>query len=115
MGTAERRIEVMKLLCKKRYIKMSDLSAKFGVSLRTIQRDIEELTFIMPIYVKSGRYEGGVYVHDGYTMDRMYMTAEEIDLLIKVKKISKDELSAKENKLFEYIINSYRRPLSKKF
>ena len=65
MGTAERRLEIMKLLCKERYMKMIDLAEMFSVSVRTIQRDIEELTFIIPLYAKSGRYDGGVYVKEG--------------------------------------------------
>ena len=115
MGTAERRLEIMKLLCKERYMKMIDLAEMFSVSVRTIQRDIEELTFIIPLYAKSGRYDGGVYVKEGYTMDRMYMTPQQTELLIKVKDIAKDKLSEKENKLFEYIIKSYTLPILKKF
>lgn len=49
MGTAERRLEIMKYLCRKRHATMSFLAEKFGVSVRTIQRDIFELTFMMPL------------------------------------------------------------------
>ena len=69
----------------------------------------------MPLYVKTGRYEGGVYVDDGYTMDRMYMTTQEIELLIKVKKMTEDRLSTKENRLFENIIKSYTKSSVKNF
>ena len=110
MGTAERRLEIMKLLCKRRYETMANLSQEFGVSFRTIQRDIDELTFLMPLYIKSGRYEGGIYVDEAYTMDRMYMRAEEINLLVKVKKLVSDKLSKNENNLFDYIIKSYSKP-----
>lgn len=115
MGTAERRLEIMKLLCKRRYEKMSNLAEEFGVSIRTIKRDIDELSFLMPLYVKSGRHEGGVYVKEDYSMDRMYMTVKEIELLIKVKKLTEDKLSTDENSLFEYIITSYSKPLIKIF
>ncbi len=110
MGTAERRVEIMKLLCRRRYETMPNLAAEFSVSIRTIKRDIDELTFLMPLYVKSGRYDGGVYVNEDYTMDRMYMTDSEIELLIKVKKITQDKLSCDENNLFENIIKSYTKP-----
>lgn len=113
MGTAERRLEIMKLLCKRRYETMSNLAEEYSVSIRTIKRDIDELTFLMPLYIKSGRYYGGVYVDEDYTMDRMYMTSEEIDLLVKVEKISAGKLSNKENELFEHIIKSYSKPVSK--
>lgn len=109
MGTAERRIEIMKLLCKRRYETMSNLANEFNVSIRTIQRDIDELTFLMPLYVKSGRYDGGVYVGDDYTMDKMYMTTEEINLLIKVRKMTSDKLSKLENTLLDQIIKAYSK------
>ena len=111
MGTTERRIEIMKLLCRRRYETMSGLAKEFGVSVRTIQRDIDELTFLMPLYVKSGRYGGGVYVDDKYTMDRMYMSTDEINLLVKVKALMSDMLSEKENDLFDYIIKSYSKSM----
>ena len=110
MGTAERRLEMMKLLCKRRHETMPNLAKEFGVSIRTIQRDILELTFLMPIYVKTGRHEGGVYVDEGYTMDRMYMSPEEIQLLLKVKKLVGDRLSSQELSSFERIINNYTKP-----
>ena len=115
MGTAERRLEIMKVLCKRRYETMTNLAEEFSVSTRTIKRDIDVLTFSMPLYIKSGRYDGGVYVDEDYTMDRMYMTCEEINLLIKVKKIATDKLSNEENDLFEYIIESYTNPILKYF
>ena len=109
MGTAERRLVIMKLLCKRRYETMVNLSEEFGVSVRTIQRDIDELTFLVPLYVKSGRYGGGVYVDKDYTMDRMYMTTNEINLLIKVRKMTSDKLSKSENTLFDQIIKAYSK------
>ncbi|MBR5222909.1 MAG: HTH domain-containing protein [Clostridia bacterium] len=109
MGTAERRLEIMKLLCKHRYETMANLAQEFGVSIRTIKRDIDELTFLMPLYVKGGRYGGGIYVSEDYTMDRIYMKEEEINLLVKVRELVSDKLSENENNLFECIIKSYSK------
>ena len=110
MGTAERRLEIMKQLCRERHTTMSALSKQYDVSVRTIQRDILELTFIMPIYVKTGRYDGGVYVVGDYTMDRMYMDTDEVKLLTKVKSIVNRNISVQENILFEKIIKKYSKP-----
>ena len=110
MRTAERRIEIMKQLCRERHATMTALAEKYNVSVRTIQRDIFELTFLMPIDVKAGKYDGGVYVIGDYSMDRMYMTADELELLTKVNKMVKNKLSASENALFQYIISSYTKP-----
>lgn len=40
MGTAERRLEIYKYLCLARKATMPQLAKMFGVSVRTIQRDI---------------------------------------------------------------------------
>ena len=111
MGTAERRLEIMKQLCRERHVTMPTLAKQYNVSVRTIQRDILELTFMMPIYVKTGRYDGGVYVVDDYTMDRMYMNTAEVELLTKVKDIVSGKLNAQENMLFEKIIKTYAKPV----
>lgn len=60
MGTAERRREMMKILCRRRYETIGKLASEFGVSMRTIQRDIEALSLTEPIYTKAGKYGGGV-------------------------------------------------------
>ena len=56
MGTAERRYEIMKTLCRRRYETMSNLASELGVSVRTVQRDIEILSGTEPIYTQSGKY-----------------------------------------------------------
>ena len=71
---------------------MSNLALEFSVSVRTIQRDIDEISDMMPIYVKAGKYKGGVYVLDDYTMDRMYMTTKELLLLKKVLNEMEDRI-----------------------
>ncbi len=58
MGTAERQREIMKVLCWRRHETIRNLVFEFGVSMRTIQRDIEALNRSEPIYTKPGRYGG---------------------------------------------------------
>ncbi len=43
MKAAERRAEILKILCRRRYETISVLAAEFNVSERTIRRDIESL------------------------------------------------------------------------
>ena len=111
MGTAERRLQIMKQLCRQRYATMPELAEKYAVSVRTIQRDIFELTFLMPVYVKSGRHDGGIYVEESYHMDRMYMNDSELELLNKVQTMVANKLSDKEKYIFKNIINSYSKPV----
>ena len=84
MGTAERRYEIMKTLCRRRYETIRNLASEFGVSMRTVQRDIEVLSRTEPIYTQFGKYGGGVYVVESYAMDQMYLKEEELDVLQKL-------------------------------
>ena len=112
LGIAERRLKLMRFLCQCRHETLPKLAAKFGVSVRTIQRDIDEISDIFPIYVKTGRYNGGVYVIDGFYLDRMYMNDSEIALLKKINaERVKLSLSFEETETLNKIIMSYQKPV----
>ena len=112
MGTAERRTEIMRVLCRRRHETISNLAEEFGVSTRTILRDVEVLSVTEPIYTQCGRY-GGVYVTDDYSMTRMYMTERELAVLHKLSKLADKksicELSIEENILLKSIISQYKK------
>ncbi len=111
MGTAERRLEILKYLCRYRQATMPQLAEKFGVSVRTIQRDIFEIetTFHVPLDIRCGKYDGGVFVKGDYSFDRAYMHKDELDLLAKVQDLVRTQLSDKENALLSHIINTYTK------
>ena len=113
MGTAERRNEIMKKLCRRRYDTIANLSSELGVSRRTIQRDIYVLSTTEPIYTQTGKY-GGVFVVEGYSLDRMYMLSDEIALLKKINKmfVSQKEcmLNDSEIIILQNIIKNYTKP-----
>ena len=113
MGTAERRNEIMKKLCRRRYDTIANLSSEFGVSRRTIQRDIDVLSNTEPIYTQTGKY-GGVFVVDGYSLNRMYMSLGEINVLRKLEEmaVNKEEclLNDFEIEILHNIIESYTKP-----
>ena len=112
METTERRIEIMRVLCRRRHETISNLAQEFGVSSRTILRDIEMLSVSEPIYTKCGRY-GGVYVTDNYYMSRMYMAEKELSVLHKLSEFADKkaicDLSEEENNLLKLIISQYTR------
>ena len=116
MGTAERRYEIMKILCRRRYETIRNLASEFGVSMRTVQRDIEALSMSEPIYTRFGKYGGGVYVVEGYSMDRMYMKDSELDVLQKLY-IAADKnetlLTIDEKNLLQSLISQYSKPNTK--
>ena len=110
----ERRAALLKKLCRRRHETIANLAAEFGVSERTIRRDIEEMSLSEPIYTQPGRYGGGVYVTDNFYMDRMYLGDAEIALLQKLllyattaKPYLPDEA---EIALIEKILADYTKP-----
>ena len=111
MGTAERRLEILKYLCRYRRATMPQLAEKFGVSVRTIQRDIFEIeaTFHVPLDIRCGKYDGGVFVKGDYSFDRAYMYDEELELLTKIHGMVKHKLTKKENSLLSRIIKTYTK------
>ncbi len=112
MGTAERRTEIMRILCRRRHETISNLADEFGVSQRTILRDIEVLSITEPIYTQIGRY-GGVYVMDDYKMSRMYMNDKELSVLHKLLNSAKSksicDLNNQEIKILKTIISQYTK------
>lgn len=109
MGTAERRLEILKYLCRKRHAKMTELANIFGVCVRTIQRDIFEIevTFHVPIEIRSGKYGGGVYILGNYSFDHMYMCEEELGLLRKIETMVESQLTEQEKAILSTIIKKY--------
>jgi len=117
MGTAERRREIMKILCRRQHETMYNLASEFGVSIRTIQRDIDALSLTEPIYTQPGKYTGGVYIVEGYSIDRMYMSDAEINVLKKLYISAENNilfLSEYEKRILSSIISQYSMPQKKK-
>lgn len=113
VGTAERRAEIMRILCRRRHETISKLAEEFGVSSRTIQRDVEVLSMTEPIYTQCGRYDGGVYITKNFDMDRIYMIESELSVLHKLASLAKSKsiCDLKEDELFRLnrIISLYTK------
>lgn len=112
LGTAERRKEIMIALCHRRHDTINNLALEFGVSAKTIRRDIEVLSLSEPIYTKAGRYGGGIYVMDGYYSNKLYMTNEESKVLKKILDFvsSQGILNSNEMQILRHIIDKYTKP-----
>ena len=114
MGTAERRMNILRILCRRRYETIPNLASEFGVSKRTILRDIEVLSTTEPIYTQCGRYGGGVYVTENYYMDRMYMHKNELAVLHKLVALAEQNavcvLNDQEKEVLRTIISQYTKP-----
>lgn len=114
VGTAERRTEIMRVLYRRRHEKISNLAEEFGVSVRTILRDIEVLSATEPIYTQCGRYYGGVYIMDNYSAGRIYMSEKELAVLRKLLSFAQAKevcsLNEEECSLVKVIIAEYTKP-----
>lgn len=117
METSERRAVILKILCRRRHETIKNLAIEFGVSPRTIRRDIEVLSLTEPIYTQQGRYKGGVYVTENFNMDKMYFQNRELEVLHKVLFFAKGNavctLSSAEINILSNLIAEYTKPSSK--
>lgn len=103
MTPSERREAILNVLCKRRQDTIENLANEFGVSVRTIKYDIEELTLAHPIETVRGRYGGGVKVADGYYIGRKYLKPSQQELL---KKLS-EQLSGNDLEVMNSIFRDF--------
>lgn len=103
MTPSERREAILNVLCKRRQDTVENLAHEFGVSVRTIKYDIEELTLAHPIETVRGRYGGGVRVADGYYIGRKYLKPAQQELL---KKLS-EQLSGNDLEVMNSIFREF--------
>jgi predicted DNA-binding transcriptional regulator YafY len=112
--TTERRLAILRLLCRRRYETIKNIAAEFNISESTARRDIQALSRDAPIYTQTGRYGGGVYVTDNYTMDRMYFNDCEIKVLEKVidsiENQEKCVLNPSEYTIIKKLLKEYTKP-----
>ena len=115
MGCAERRQEILKILCRRRHETVANLAFELCVSERTVRRDIEALSLSEPIYTQAGRYGGGVYILDSYKPPNAYMAEQESSLLKKIyriaEKMERGDLSYEEMTILKKIIEDHSKPI----
>ena len=77
MLKTERLLETVFLLLDKRKVTAEELAARFGVSKRTVLRDMESLALAgIPLYGRQGK-EGGFSLMETFILDKSLLTAEE--------------------------------------
>ena len=87
MTAAERRQAILDVLIARRHDKMENLAHEFGVSVRTIQRDIAVLTLSYPVSAYPGRY-GGVHITSKtFHLNHPKPNAEEKAVLEKILRL----------------------------
>lgn len=111
MGTYERRVDIWEKLRRRKQDTVSNLASEFGVSERTIRRDLECLVIEHPIITRSGRY-GGVFVLD--TAIPGYFSREQVAVLQKtleaLRQSMPGELTDTEVQELEQLLKYYTKP-----
>ncbi len=65
MTAADRRLEIINILAIRRRTTARELSEELGVAIRTIHKDIQNLSLKFPIYTKQGG-NGGIFIGEHY-------------------------------------------------
>ena len=108
-NTTERRQMILQVLCERRNELAENLALEFGVSIRTIYYDIENLSYSYPIFTTKGT-GGGVHVVDGFRLGMKYLTDKQYTVL---KEIS-EELSGEKKVVVLEIIRTFAYPMGEK-
>lgn len=83
MNTFERRMEIIDILAERKKEQVDNLAFELNVTERTIRNDIYELSLSYPIDTKKGK-GGCVFVQEGFTLRRRFLTDKERTLLEKL-------------------------------
>ena len=78
----DRLIGILSVLLQKEKTTAPELAARFEVSRRTINRDIEDLCMAgIPIQTSRG-VDGGISIMEGFSMDRTLLTSKDMKMIM---------------------------------
>ena len=113
LNAVERQEHIVKILMLRGQVTAKELAEEFGVSERTIFRDISALSNSKPISAMPGK-GGGVFITDTYAINQLHMKTNETDLLQKIisdtEKYSYCALTDDEIQLLKDIVTLYSSP-----
>ena len=101
MKAADRRQDILEMLCDERHMTMDVLAERFGVSRRTIVSDIQALSLNYPIYTMCGQPFGGVYISDDFDTRKHYLTDSQTQVLQDLLSVASDEQKVTLNEIIK--------------
>lgn len=104
-STADRRMEILDVLIQRRFVKIDELANEFGVSRRTVIRDVQVLSCSHPILTETGP-AGGVKIAEGYRLGMRYLNDEQKSLLEKLS----ETLTGNELATMQSILKTFSKP-----
>jgi len=94
----DRLLQMVLLFIHKKKLTASYLAEHFGVTVKTIRRDIDTLSIAgIPIYAEIGR-NGGYYIHEDFALDKSLFSKKEKHLLDSILSGLELELLNEESK-----------------
>ncbi len=102
MMANERRNAILEILCMRRVEKINNLAFQFGVTEKTIRRDILTLSLEYPIYTAQGN-GGGIYVDKNFRLGRVYLKNEQQELLERLL----PELNGEDKEVMKAILKTF--------
>ena len=76
LSANERRMQILEVLCERKFETIDNLMFEFSASRATIKRDIQELILSYPVYTVQG-HGGGVRIDDGYRLGMKYFSEKQ--------------------------------------
>ncbi len=108
----DRLIGIITILMQKQKITIPQLAERFEVSSRTIQRDIDAICRAGVPIVSAQGYGGGLWIADGYHLDRTVLTEGELQaVLTGVKSLDSVSRTAYRQTLIEKLTQNRRDAL----
>ena len=105
MSANERRMQILEVLCERKFETIDNLMFEFSASRATIKRDIQELILSYPVYTVQGN-GGGIYITDGYHLGMKYFSEKQTALLEKLT----EGLTGEELETMKGILQTFNEP-----
>ena len=107
MRSSERQAQLRSVLLARREDTAANLAAEFGVSERTIYRDIGELVLSLPVETVRGRYGGGVRLSDWFHPAGRYLAPEQECAIRRAAEVVGDRLNPRERQALLSVLTQF--------
>ena len=111
MRASERQAQIRSALLARRADTAANLATEFGVSERTIYRDIGELVLSLPIETVQGRYGGGIRLCDWFRPAGRYLAPEQERAIRKAAEAAGEKMTGRERQALLSVLTQFAPPV----
>ena len=109
--SSERQERIKSALLARREDTAANLAAEFGVTERTIYRDIGELVLSLPVETVRGRYGGGIRLSDWFRPAGRYLAPEQDRAIRKAAELAGERLTLGERQALLSLLTQFAPPV----